>query len=46
LLDENILAACLAYVDLNFVRADMAKVPETSDHTSIKIRAKKSEDSA
>ncbi len=38
LLDEQALAACLAYVDLNPIRADMAKTPETSDYTSIQRR--------
>lgn len=38
LLDEKALMACLAYVDLNPVRANIAKTPETSEHTSIKLR--------
>lgn len=41
LLDEKALAACLAYVDLNPVRANMAKSPEKSEYTSIKRRAEK-----
>ncbi len=40
LLDEKALAACMAYVDLNPVRAKMANTPEDSDHTSIQIRVK------
>jgi len=38
LLDEAGLAACMAYVDLNPVRANIAKTPESSEHTSIKQR--------
>jgi hypothetical protein len=38
LLDEKALAACLTYVDLNPVRANMAETPESSDYTSIADR--------
>ncbi|MBL1258958.1 MAG: hypothetical protein COB33_000315 [Thiotrichaceae bacterium] len=43
LLDEPALAACLAYVDLNPVRAGMAKTPEGSTHTSIQKRLSKAQ---
>ncbi|WP_445354885.1 hypothetical protein ACJJI5_18455 [Microbulbifer sp. EKSA008] len=35
LLDERALAACIGYVDLNPVRADIEKTSLDSDHTSI-----------
>ena len=38
LLDEKALAACMAYVDLNPIRAGLAETPETSDHTAIQHR--------
>jgi len=38
LVDEQSLLTCMAYADLNPIRARMAKTPETSDHTSIKLR--------
>ncbi len=38
LLDEAAIMACMAYVDLNPVRAGMADTPEASDHTSVQKR--------
>ena len=38
LLDEAAVLACMAYVDLNPIRAQLVDTPEQSDHTSIQLR--------
>ncbi|QQX81056.1 transposase [Shewanella sp. KX20019] len=38
LLDEAAVLACMAYVELNPIRARVAKTPETSDYTSLQLR--------
>ena len=40
MLDEQAVLTCMAYVDLNPIRAGIAKTPESSDYTSIKKRVK------
>lgn len=38
LLDEKAVLTCMAYVDLNPIRANMSQSPEDSDYTSIQER--------
>ncbi|MGS0826732.1 transposase [Shewanella sp. 0m-8] len=40
LLDEAAVLACMAYVELNPIRAKVVKIPEQSDYTSLQLRVK------
>jgi len=43
LLDEAAVLTCMAYIDLNPIRAQMAETPETSDYTAIQARILKTQ---
>lgn len=43
ILDEASLLKCLVYVDLNPVRAGVARTPEASEHTSVKARIERTD---
>ncbi len=43
LLDEAAVLTCMAYIDLNPVRARLAETPEDSDYTSIQTRIRKTQ---
>ncbi len=38
LLDQAAIVSCMAYVDLNPIRANMASTPEASEHTGAQQR--------